>query len=42
MSIQHDTDEEGKLHSSTIHSLADQYHLDEIMMLVYMKVTAED
>ena len=29
MAMQYDTDEERKLHSNVIHSLADQYHLDE-------------
>jgi Protein of unknown function (DUF3562) len=32
MSIQYDTDEERKLHLSAIHSLADQYHLDETLI----------
>ena len=32
MAIQYDTDEERKLHLRTIHSIADQYHLDEAMI----------
>jgi aspartate 1-decarboxylase len=32
MPIQYDTDEERKLHLNVIHSLADQYHLDEAMI----------
>ena len=32
MTIRYDTDEERKLHSNVIHSLADQYHLDETMI----------
>jgi hypothetical protein len=32
MSIQYDTDDERKLHLNVIHSLADQYHLDETII----------
>jgi len=32
MTIQYDTDEERRLHANVIHSLADQYHLDETMI----------
>lgn len=32
MSIQYDTDEERKLHLNVIHSLADQYRLDETLI----------
>ena len=32
MAIQYDTDEERRLHANVIHSLADQYHLDETMI----------
>ena len=32
MAVQYDSDEERRLHFSAIHSLADQYHLDESMI----------
>lgn len=32
MAVQYDSDEERRLHISAIHSLADQYHLDESMI----------
>jgi len=32
MAVRYNTDEERRLHSNVIHSLADQYHLDEAMI----------